>query len=763
MLLSAHLLHNQQHGDDMGGLFRWLNNKLTGLLSFFISPASAETSSEDIFYDAEEEIHPSSNEDAPMSSWQIARHLGALIFSSENRPRITVGAALTSANIMLNFFSPYILGELIRVLSSENEEETSQILGFEFSKDALICLLVGSYSLSQIIPNLREQVMMGVTSNNMQNVLSNTTRHLLNRSLDYHVNKEFSDHVYLIQKGFSVLSVGNPLLTQVGPTLFEITLACTALSQQYGIEIGGGLLVFLTVFTVYSAKTAPPVIESRKAVLEKGNKLWDQFTSALTRYKTMHDFGKFEETMRVVDASLADMTLSEKNANNLPLKINLGHIAITRVSMLLAALYMGSNRKRFLVQDFIMVLGYLNQLSSSLPAFGHSINQIIAAKPDLEFVFKALSKPPEIRDLHPEARLRLSDQTAPTITFNNVTFTYPSKIGKDVPLLQGISFTVPPGQIVALVSRSGEGKTSLFNLLYSYYTPMSGTIEIDGQNIADLSLASLQKNIMLIGQTPNLFKGTIRDNICFGAAHSHLITDEMIWALADETGLFEFLNAFQAKLDTDVGEAGKALSGGQQQKIAILRGLFKKQAVIWLLDEITAALDSKSAKLVLNHIKNSPDNVTILMITHKLAEVAQYSDKVVVIDKGLVVAEGTHEKLLQTCHLYSELWMANQDKEVIGNSQDSLSESPTPCSNAKLLTAEEKSATSEKLADGIAAAAAVHGIFNQKNVSLTVADEQHELEELRRFKAATVPTKAPSKDGSTQTDDSMASRGSKLF
>lgn len=588
--------------------------------------------------------------------------------------------------------SPYILGELYRVLSSENEEETSQILGFELSKQALICLLVGTYSLSQIIPNIRDQVMMGVTSNNMQRVLSNTTSHLLNRSLDYHVNKEFSDHVFLIQKGFSVLSVGNPLLTQVGPTLFEIMLACTALSQQYSIEIGSGLLVFLTVFTVYSVKTAPPVIDSRKDALEKGNKLWDQFTSALTRYKTMHDFGKFEETMRAVDASLADMTLSEKNSYNLPLKINLGHIAITRVGMLLALLYMGSSRKRFTAQDFIMVLGYLNQLSSSLPAFGQSINQIIAAKPDLEFVFKALSKPPEIRDLHPEARLILSDQTAPTITFNNVIFTYPSKIGKDTPLLQDISFAVPPGQIVALVSRSGEGKTSLFNLLYRYYSPMSGTIEIDGQNIANLSLASLQKNIMLIGQTPNLFKGTIRDNICYGAAHSHLITDEMIWALANETGLFEFLNTFPAKLDTDVGEAGKALSGGQQQKIAILRGLFK-QAGIWLLDEITAALDSKSAKLVLNHIKNNAANATILMITHKLAEVAQYSDKVVVIDKGQVVAEGAHEKLLQTCPLYLELWMAYQDKEVVRNSQSSVSASAPPFSNAKMLAAEVKKRT----------------------------------------------------------------------
>lgn len=671
----------------MGGLLRWLNNKINGIIGFFRPLTSAEASSEDIFYDAEQKINPSSNEDAAMSSWQIASYLGALIFSSKNLSRITAGAVLTSANIGCNFLSPYLLGELIRVLSSDNEDETSQIFGFEFSKQALICLLVGTYSLSQIIPNIRDQVMMDVTSNNMQKVLSNTTRHLLNRSLDYHVNKEFSDHVYLIQKGFAVLSVGNPLLTQVGPILFEITLACTALSQQYGIEIGGGLLVFLTLFTVYSAKTASPVIKSRKDVLEKGNKLWDQFTSALTRYKTMHDFGKFEETMRLVDASLADMTLSETKANNLPLKINLGHIAITRIGMLLAALYMGLNKKRFTTQDFIMVLGYLNQLSSSLPAFGHSINQIIAAKPDLEFVFRALSKQPEVCDLHPEVLLRLSDQVAPTVKFNEVSFAYPNKVGKELPLLQDISFEALPGQIVSLVSRSGEGKTSLFNLLYSYYLPMSGTIEIDGQNIAGLSLASLQKNIMLIGQAPNLFKGTIRDNICFGASNPHLITDEMIWALANETGLFEFLNAFPEKLDTDVGEAGKALSGGQQQKIAILRGLFK-QGCIWLLDEITAALDSKSAKLLLNYIKNNAAHVTILMITHKLAEVALYADKVVVIDKGRVIAEGTHNKLLRTCPLYLELWMAYQDKEVAETSQASASISQTPFSNAKMLAAE---------------------------------------------------------------------------
>lgn len=687
----------------MGGIFRWIGNTVKGVFVYFKSPGKSNADSSNytsVDIDSEpqqhEELQQAPHNDDSLSAWQVTQHLSALILSSENLPRVAAGAVLTTASIALNFLSPYLLGETTRLLSSD-DEETTTIAGYQLSRQALISLLVTTYALSQIIPNLRDQIMGPVSARNTKNILQRSTQHLLERSLNYQVNTPFSDQIYLIQKGFAVTSVGTPLLTQVGPTLFEIGLACTVLSNRYGTEMGGGLLALITLFTVYSAVTTQPIIQSRNVMLKKGNEAWEQFSGAIARYKTIRDFGKFEKTMKEVEAVLDEMMKAEIKATNLPLQINLGHVGIARIGMLIASLYigLGVQAKRFSVQDFIMVVGYLNQLSGSLPAFGQSINQLFSAFPDMQFVFSALAKPAEVIDLHPNVPLIISAETAPSIRFDNVAFSYPEKVGKEAPLFENITFEAKPGQMVALVSESGAGKTTLFNLLYGYYSPNRGSIRINGQDISKLSLLALQKSITLIGQNPNLFKGSIRENICYGAENPDVITDEMIWALAKETHLFEFLDSLPKKLDTDVGENGKALSGGQQQKVAILRGLFKKGS-IRLLDEITAPFDSRSATEVLKSIKASSKDITTLMITHKLTE-AQHADQIVVIAEGQVVAQGTHNELLRSCPLYQKLWKAYQNTEHLDHASEIASDNTSVSSTGKIINVLGKKSTQTNL------------------------------------------------------------------
>jgi len=303
-----------------------------------------------------------------------------------------------------------------------------------------------------------------------------------------------------------------------------------------------------------------------------------------------------------------------------------------------------------------------HQLNKSLDYHG-----LFSSYPDLKFVFRELAKPSEIVDPYPENALKIK-KAPPSIRFERVTFTYPTTKKDEPPLFSDLSFTVKSGETVAFVSKSGGGKSSIFKLLYGYNVPLHGKIFIDEQDISTLSLRSIQTSVGLVAQNPNLFNGTVRENIIYGAKNPAIVTDEEIWALAKAVNLTEFLNSLKDKLDTPVGEDGKQLSGGEQQRVAILRGLLK-QTSIRLFDEITSALDSVTANKILDGIQKITNGQTKLIITHKLAE-SQLADNIFVLADGKVIAEGTHQQLLETCSLYQTLYREqNKHSDIFSSAQ----------------------------------------------------------------------------------------------
>lgn len=604
-----------------------------------------------------------------ISTTRVLMEFASFMFAKENLPRISVATLLTGMSTGVNFLAPYLFAKTIESLT--NEDEKIEFGGVELSREGLISLMVSAFALTQIIPTLRDQVLVRVTANNTKKVVEVSTAHLLKKSLNYHINTPFSDQIFLIQKGFAVSSIVSPLLTQIAPILIEAGVACAALTSLYGIEMGAGLLVLLSVYTVFSALTTKPIIESRKKMLTVGNETWEKFVNALQNYKPMRDFGKLKFTMNQVSDALTQFAQAETKTVSLPLKVSQGHILISRVSMLLAALYVGNgiSKNNYSVEEFVILVSYLNQLCGLLPGFGSAVNQLFAAWPDLKFVFSELAKPDEVVDLNPAVPLKIDPNTAPSIEFQEVCFTYPAKPGEteEKMVFDKLSFTISSGQRVALVSESGTGKTTAFNLLYGYYSPNSGCIKVNGQDISTISLESLQNSITLFGQNPNLFKGTVRENISYGASDPSQITDDQIWDLARTIHLDDFLNSLPKKLDTDTGEGGKALSGGQQQKIAILRGLMKNGS-IRLMDEITASLDSQAARETLTALNEMPHAATSLMITHKLSEITSV-DLIIVLENGKAIAQGTHQDLLENCGLYKTLW----DSYLSQNTQSNLS------------------------------------------------------------------------------------------
>lgn len=579
---------------------------------------------------------------------QLMKNYLSFIYAPENRRTINIAMGLTAIGTTVNYFAPYLLGKLTESLTQEKDHPGSHL--WQLSSVLLLYLLV------QIIPNMRDQILIPVASRNTERLLTWITEHQLNQTLEYNIETPHGDQIYLIQKGFSVANLGTPLLIRVVPAFLDIFIAIIALSKQYHWGMGLGVSVLFGIYTTYCKLTTPSIIETKEAMIKSGPKTWNAITEPTTRYKTIHDFNKIESTMKKVKEIMEEDSDIEVKAAVTPVKINYGHILIPRVGMALTLFIL---RKQLSIAEFIALFGYLNQLCSTIPEVGKALNDIFASIPDLKFVFNELAKPSEIVDKYPDNKLEI--KTGPHIKIENLHFNYSQKYT----IFNGLSLTILPGQTVALVSESGGGKSTIFNLLYGYYAATSGNIYINNQNISEVSRTSLQESIGLVGQSPNLFKGTIRENIAFGAKDSDSVTDVMIFELAKQLNLAGFICSlgksnditeahFTKGLDVDVGENGKALSGGQQQKVAILRG-FLKDTPIRLLDEVTASLDAESASSVLQGISTLTKNKTTIIITHHLSEITSV-DNIFVLEKGCKIAEGKHNELLQSCELYRNLW-----------------------------------------------------------------------------------------------------------
>lgn len=293
--------------------------------------------------------------------------------------------------------------------------------------------------------------------------------------------------------------------------------------------------------------------------------------------------------------------------------------------------------------DIIGFFMYLSLFYSPLTVLAGLTENVLVAIAGGERVIELLDTESEIKDLPGVTCL---SECKGRLDFDKVSFYYQ----KGEPVLEDVSFSVKPGEMIAFVGATGVGKTTIVSLIERFYDPIKGRILLDGNNIKNITLSSLRKNISLVLQDVFLFNGSIYENIAFGLPDA---TYDQVIEASEAASADGFIRSLPEGYDTFIGERGVRLSGGQKQRIAIARAILRNSPIL-ILDEATSAVDNETEALIQSAIENLSGKRTVIVIAHRLSTVMR-ADKIIVLDKGRIAESGTHSELINSNGIYSRL------------------------------------------------------------------------------------------------------------
>jgi len=560
--------------------------------------------------------------------------------------RLFLGLIITIAARVFALVTPKLIGESINSVKRflDSEVVDSGIVQQELLKNIL--LILAATSITALLTFLMRQTFIVVSRRIEYDLKNDIYKHYQLLSLSFFKRNRIGDLMNRITEDVSKVRM------YTGPALMysvqTITLFVVVITYMYSQA------PTLTLYTVIPLPILSIAIYKLSVAINKRSTIVQQYLSKLTSFSQESFSGVFVikaygiegQTNKEFD-QLANES-KDKNINLVKVQALFFPLMIFLIGISnLAVIYIGGNQY---ISGEIAELGtivefliFVNMLTFPVAMVGWVTSMVQQAEASQKRINEFLDEKPEIVNRQPK-----ETPIKGKIEFKNVTFTYPDT---GITALKNISFTINPGETVAILGNTGSGKSTILELLGRLYDVTSGSIFIDDVPIENINLTSLRNSIGYVPQDSFLFSDTIKNNIRFGKEDA---TEEEISKAAKEAAVHKNILGFTKQYETILGERGITLSGGQKQRVSIARMLIKNPKIL-LFDDSLSAVDTETEEKIIKNIQNLGKEKTTILVSHRVSA-AKNTNKIIILENGAIIQQGTHNQLLKTEGYYKELY-----------------------------------------------------------------------------------------------------------
>ncbi|MDQ2093311.1 ABCB family ABC transporter ATP-binding protein/permease [Rhodalgimonas zhirmunskyi] len=557
------------------------------------------------------------------------------------RHRVVVAMAMLLLSKLIAVGTPYIYKTAVDALSGEGV-------------DTLLLGAVGltvAYGVARMMTNgfqqLRDAAFAAVAQRALRQLALQTFEHIHALSMRYHITRKTGGLSRIIERGVKgVEFLLRFLLFSIGPLILELMLVAAIFFFLFDVWYLAVVVVTIAIYVWFTFKVTEWRVKLRREMNDQDTDANQKAIDSLLNFETVKYFNaERREAGRYDSAMAAYARAALKTAYSLAF-LNFGQAFLITTGLIIVMVMAarGVQSGALTVGDFVMVNAYMIQITMPLNFLGSVYREIRQSLVDMGQMFDLLEQPPEVSDKPGAPDLKVNGGK---VELEDVRFGYdPAR-----PILKGVSLTIEAGQSVAIVGPSGSGKSTIGRLLFRFYDVQGGALRIDGQDLRDVTQESLHAAIGVVPQDTVLFNDTIRYNIAYGRDDA---TEQDVIDAAKAAQIHDFILALPEGYETQVGERGLKLSGGEKQRVGIARTLLKNPPIL-LLDEATSALDTETEQEIQGALKRAGQGRTVLTIAHRLSTIAD-ADRIIVLENGEIVEEGTHADLLARGARYASLW-----------------------------------------------------------------------------------------------------------
>jgi len=583
------------------------------------------------------------------NGWKTIRRVSPYLWPHDRarlRVRVVAAMAMLVLAKVATALTPFFFMRAVDLLAPEGAAASAGwLVGI-----STIGLVIG-YGLMRLatvgFTQLRDVLFARVAQRALRVLARETFEHIHALSLRYHLQRKTGGLSRIIERGVKgVEFLLRFLLFSIGPLILELVFVGIVLVTVFDIRYLGVIAVTIFIYVVFTFKVTEWRVNIRKQQNRADTEANQKAIDSLLNFETVKYFSAEEREAQRYDTSMrAYANAAVKTTNSLGF-LNFGQSVLITTGlvtvMIMAAI--GVENGTLTVGEFVGVNTYMIQLVLPLNFLGSVYREIRQALVDMGQMFSLLSQPPEITDKPGAPDLKV---TGGEVSFKNIDFFYDD----NRQILHGLDLCVGPGQTIAVVGPSGSGKSTIGRLLFRFYDVSGGALEIDGQDVRDVAQSSLRALIGVVPQDTVLFNDTVGYNIAYGREGA---TRQDVESAAKAAQIHDFILSLPDGYDTQVGERGLKLSGGEKQRVGIARTLLKNPPIL-LLDEATSALDSETEQDILESLRAMGRGRSVITIAHRLSTVVD-ADKIVVLEKGQIKEQGTHAELLVQNGRYAAMW-----------------------------------------------------------------------------------------------------------